>query len=155
MLKLDSKIDHDVDQGEIDYHLTLPFELRQKARFKTRLDEGGEVGLFLQHGNVLQHGDLLRSENGKVVRILAAREAVSEVRCSDPLLLAKLCYHLGNRHVALQIGKDFVRYQPDHVLDHLVSHFSLSVTHTEASFEPEIGAYHKHSHELHKHSHEH
>jgi len=150
MLKLVKKIEH----GDAQHHLTLAFENRQKARFKAHLDEGGEVGLFLQHGQVLQHGDLLQSEDGKIVRILAAKEAISEVRCDDPLLLAKLCYHLGNRHVALQIGDNFVRYQPDHVLDHLVEHFCLSINHCEAAFEPESGAYNSHSHS-HSHSHDH
>jgi len=150
MLKLLNKIEH----GNSDYHLTLAFELRQKARFKAQLDEGGEVGLFLQHGNVLRHGDLLQSEDGKIVQVIAANEAVSEVRCSDPLLLSRLCYHLGNRHVPLQIGANFVRYQPDHVLDHLVQHFSLQVTHGNAPFEPETGAYHSHSHNP-SHNHDH
>jgi len=141
MLKLVKKIDH----GDADYHVTLSFEYRQKARFKTCLDEGGEAGLFLTRGQVLQHGDLLQSEDGKIVQVLAAAESLSEVICDDALLLARLCYHLGNRHVALQIGRNFVRYQADHVLDHMVSHFGLAVTHIEAGFAPEIGAYHSHS----------
>jgi len=150
MLKLLNKIEH----GDADFHLTLAFEQRQKARFKAQLDEGGEAGLFLERGQVLQHGDLLQSENGQLVRILAAQEAVSEVSCSEPLLLARLCYHLGNRHVPLQIGENFVRYQTDHVLDHLVEHFNLTVKHCEARFEPESGAYHSHSHD-HDHDHDH
>ncbi|MFV2058007.1 MAG: urease accessory protein UreE, partial [Thiohalomonadales bacterium] len=93
-------------QKETDDVLTLPFELRQKSRFKARLESGTEVGLFLKRGNILRNGDILQAENGLVIRLTAANESLSTVTCSDPLQLAKLCYHLGNRHVPLQIEAD-------------------------------------------------
>ena len=138
MMKIFERIDNSV---EFDATLTLPFELRQRSRLSTHLDDGEEAVLFLPRGSVLRHGDLLRAEAGKVVVIHAACEAVSTASTPSPLLLAKACYHLGNRHVALHIGTTCVRYLRDHVLDDLVRQLGLTVTHETLPFEPEAGAY--------------
>jgi len=136
--------------------LTLPFELRQKSRLRTRLDNNEEVGLLLPRGTILRQGDLLRADNGLVIEIRAADETVSTARSTDPLLLARACYHLGNRHVALQIGESWVRYLHDHVLDEMVAKLGLELKTEQAPFEPEAGAYHGHSqNHTHKHSHHH
>jgi len=131
--------------------LTLPFELRQKSRLRTRLDSGEEVGLFLPRGTVLRHGDRLRAVNGLVVEVRAAPETVSTARAADSLLLARAAHHLGNRHVALQIGSGWLRYLHDHVLDGMVRELGLTVFCEQAPFEPEAGAYggghHHHEHE--------
>lgn len=127
--------------------LTLPFELRCKSRLRARLDGGEEVGLFLPRGTVLRDGDLLRAGNGLVVRVQAAAEALSQAATGDPLRLARACYHLGNRHVPVQIGSGWLRYGRDHVLDGLVRELGLTVTEEWAPFEPEAGAYgHTHGH---------
>ncbi len=127
--------------------LTLPFDLRQKSRLRAQLDNGTEVGLLLPRGTVLRNGDCLRAEDGSVIAIHAATEAVSTVRAASPLALARACYHLGNRHVALQIGDGWARYQQDHVLDAMVRDMGLQVEHEQTMFEPEGGAYaHSHSH---------
>jgi urease accessory protein len=139
--------------------LTLPFELRQKSRLKAQLDDGTEVGLILSRGDLLRGGDYLRAENNLLIRIAAAAESVSTVRHADPLMLARASYHLGNRHVPLQISQDWLRYTHDHVLDDMVRGLGLQVEHEMAPFEPEGGAYaggHKHGHEhQHEHSHDH
>lgn len=129
--------------------LTLPFELRQKSRLRARLDNGEEVGLFLPRGTVLRHGDLLRAANGMIVRIEAAPETMSTARTDDPLLLARACYHLGNRHLPMQIGAGWLRYRHDPVLDKMVRELGLTVVREQAPFEPEAGAYagHRHSHD--------
>jgi urease accessory protein len=132
--------------------LTLPFELRQKSRLRAVLDNGEEVGLMLPRGEVLRGGDCLRAENGWVIELKAADEAVSTITCSDALLMQKACYHLGNRHVALEISRFGLRYLQDHVLDEMVDSLGLEVTHESAPFEPESGAYQQHSH---SHSHTH
>jgi urease accessory protein len=88
--------------------LTLPFELRQKSRLRARLDDGREVALILPRGTVLRYGDRLRAEQGLVIAVQAAPEAVSTAFTRDPQRLARACYHLGNRHVPIQIG-DIVR----------------------------------------------
>ena len=130
--------------------LTLPFEQRQKSRLRTRLDNGEEVGLFLPRGTVLRHGDRLRAANGRVVEVRAAPETVSTARTDDPLRLARAAYHLGNRHVALQLGPGWLRYLHDHVLDGMVRELGLEVIYEQAPFEPEAGAYgggHHHGHD--------
>lgn len=121
--------------------LTLPFELRQKSRLRTRLDSSEDVGLFLPRGTVLRHGDRLRATDGRVVEVRAAPEIVSTARTDDPLLLARAAYHLGNRHVALQLGPGWLRYPHDHVLDGMVRELGLDVVCEQAPFEPEAGAY--------------
>ena len=105
------------------------------------LDDGREAGVFLARGETLRDGDLLGSADGTLVCVRAAAEPVSEVHCDDPLLLARACYHLGNRHVALQITPGRLRYQHDHVLDDMLRGLGLQPAFVEAPFEPEPGAY--------------
>ena len=128
--------------------LTLPLEGRIRSRLRVTLDDGREAGLFLSRGSSLRHGDCLLAEDGTAVLVKAAPETVSEVRCDDPLQLARACYHLGNRHVALQIAPGLLRYQHDHVLDEMMQGLGLSVSVCQSPFEPEPGAYggHGHSH---------
>ncbi|MEM7253770.1 MAG: urease accessory protein UreE, partial [Pseudomonadota bacterium] len=114
---------------------------RLKSRVKVLLDDGGEAGLFLERGRILRHGDLLQSACGMVVEVHAAPESVSAVYCDDALQLARACYHLGNRHIPLEIGDGRVAYQPDHVLDDMVRGFGLVPRDEMAPFEPEAGAY--------------
>lgn len=134
--------------------LSLPFELRQKSRLKAVLNDGTEVGLMLERGKLLRGGDCLRAENGLIIRIEADNEEVSTVKHSDPLMIARASYHLGNRHVALEIGEGWLRYQHDHVLDDMVRGLGLEVVFESAPFEPEGGAYGGHS-TSHGHSHQH
>lgn len=134
--------------------LTLPFDLRQKSRLRAALDNGDEVGLMLERGQVLRDGDCLRAENGLVIKLRAAPEPVSVVSCEDRLQLQRVCYHLGNRHVPLQINEQSVQYLQDHVLDEMVTSLGLRVKHKTLPFEPESGAYHGHGHN-HNHSHDH
>jgi urease accessory protein len=138
----------------------LPFELRQKSRLRARLASGLEVGLFLERGIVLRGGDLLLADDGTVIEVVAALETVSTVRDADAMRLARAGYHLGNRHVPVEIGDGWLRYGHDHVLDDMVRGLGLSVLVEQAPFEPEAGAYgHSHSdghaHQGHSHSHEH
>jgi urease accessory protein len=124
--------------------LTLPFELRQKSRFSAISDNGIEVGIFLTRGSYLRAGTVLSDGAGAYVLINAAPETLSVVRCEDALLFARACYHLGNRHIALQILPHELRYLHDHVLDHLVEGLGLAVSVESLAFEPEAGAYHSH-----------
>lgn len=148
MLRLVRKADAPVD---INTTLTLPFESRIKSRMRVILDDGREAGLFLPRGSSLRDGDYLIAEDGSAVLVRAAPETVSEVRCDDPLQLARACYHLGNRHVALQIAPGLLRYQHDHVLDEMLLGLGLTVTVCQAPFEPEPGAYGGHGHAHHSH----
>lgn len=84
---------------------------------------------MLERGHLLRGGELLAdTEGSQVIRVLAAPEAVSTVRCADPHLLARAAYHLGNRHVPLQIEPGLLRYQHDHVLDDMLRGLGLNVT---------------------------
>ena len=133
--------------------LTLPFDQRQKSRLRVNLDNGDEASLILNRGVVLRHGDLLRSSCGEVVEVRASLESVSVVHEPNSHLLSRACYHLGNRHVPLQIRDGSLCYLHDHVLDDMVRSLGLVVVHQEASFEPESGAYKNDS--KHQHTHEH
>lgn len=134
--------------------LTLPLEQRVKSRLRVTLDNGVEAGVFLDRGPVLREGDLLAADDGFTVLVRAAPERVSTVTCDNPLTLARASYHLGNRHVPLQIEPDRLRYLHDHVLDHMLRGMGLEVTVEDAPFEPESGAYGDHHHG-HDHAHHH
>ena len=154
MLKINLKLDRSLDHPRApDRLLTLPFGERSKSRARHILDNGEDAGLFLDRGTVLRHGDLLIADDGRVVEVRAAAESVSTVHTDDPLLLARACYHLGNRHVALQIGTGWLRYQHDHVLDDMLRGFGLVVEVELAPFEPEGGAYVAASSHTHAHPH--
>jgi urease accessory protein len=127
--------------------LLLPFELRSRSRFRARLVSGEGVGVQLTRGQILRGGDRLLIEDGRVVEVRAAPESVSTVRTPDARLLARAAYHLGNRHVALQVGDGWLRYGHDHVLDDMVRGLGAEITVEQAPFEPEAGAYHgEHGH---------
>ena len=132
--------------------VTLDVDSRIKSRLRITLDDGREAGLMLERGHLLRGGELLGDAEGRhVVRVLAAPEQVSTVHCTDPLLLARAAYHLGNRHVPLQIEPGLLRFQHDHVLDDMLRGLGLSVVTERAPFEPEAGAYqsapHRHDHD--------
>jgi urease accessory protein len=106
---------------------------------------------------VLRGGDRLLADDGRVIEVHAAPETVSTVRTDDRLMLERACYHLGNRHVPLEIGPGWLRYQHDHVLDDMLAGFGLAVVVEHAPFEPEGGAYvsASNAHASHAHSHHH
>ena len=137
--------------------LVMPFEQRKKARQRVQLTAGFEVGIQLPRGTVLRGGDQLRSADGTLLDIVAAHEPVSTVWSRDLRRLAQVAYHLGNRHVALEIGTGWVRYLADHVLDAMVEQLGLAVVHHDEPFEPEAGAYggHEHAPGSHGHMHQH
>lgn len=124
--------------------LELPFESRCKSRLRTRLASGEECGLFLSRGTVLRGGNRLLGNDGRVVEVVAAPEALMEAVSGDPMLLAKAAYHLGNRHVAVHLLPGRLRFAADHVLGEMVRGLGLKLAEIEAPFEPESGAYGAH-----------
>jgi len=153
------------DNAAASLSVELNFEQRKKSRYKTTTYCGLGLGWFLPRGRVLQAGDILACSDGSKVLVVAAQEQVSEVVSDDPHLLMRGAYHLGNRHVPLQIDHGLLRYQHDHVLDQMLQGLGLTVQCCQRPFNPEMGAYHGtsghgHSHDhdnehSHEHSHEH
>ena len=138
--------------------LILPFEQRQKSRLRARLENGEEVALILPRGRVLRGGDRVAATDGREVEIVAAPEKLLHIESTE---LARLAYHLGNRHVPLQVGPGFLRIAEDHVLEEMARKLGARVSHVEAPFEPEAGAYgHQHDEmghggRIHDHFHDH
>lgn len=138
------------DAGGASRTLTLPFERRQRSRQRVVLDDGSEAQLLLPRGTVLREGDVLGGAGTGRVLVRAAAEEVSVAASADAALLLRAVYHLGNRHVPVQIGPGWLRYGHDHVLDDLCRGLGLEVGSARLPFEPEAGAYagggHGHSH---------
>lgn len=142
MLTLNSKIDH---ADQIDGELILPFESREKSRLRATLASGEDVAVFTVRGTVLRDGDLIQGDDGRVIRIIAAKEATYRVDCPTPRALLRCAFHLGNRHTQAQVdGSDatgFLRIRKDTVLKDMLEGLGATVTEEQAAFEPESGAY--------------
>jgi urease accessory protein len=137
---------------DAQFTLTLSFEQRQKSRLHAKLDSGEEAFLKIERGPVLRGGSTLATDAGQTVRIIAAKESLSVIRSQDLLALTRAAYHLGNRHVALQIRKGELSYLQDRVLDVMVTSMGFELNHEQGPFEPESGAY-GHGHATHSHGH--
>lgn len=123
---------------EVRGQLRLPFESRQKSRLRAKLASGEEVGLKLPRGEILRGGDLVTASDGRVIEVVAEPEKLLHIETKD---LAKVAYHLGNRHVPVEVGEDYLRIAEDHVLEEMVKKLGAKVRHVQAPFEPEAGAY--------------
>ena len=135
--------------GEASDRLALTWELRRRSRLKATTVSGAAVGLFLPRGTVLFEGDLLRASDDRIIEIEAAPEDVSTISSPDAVLLARVAYHLGNRHVRTQVGPGFIRYRHDRAVDELVRKLGAEVQVEEVPFEPERGTKdHAHDHDL-------
>ena len=149
----------------------LDWDVRQKSRFDCTDSAGRRLGVFLPRGSVVRGGDVLVAEDGSLLRVVAAPQPVLTVRTAaggDGFDLLRAAYHLGNRHVPLELQPEHLRLEPDHVLAELLRTMGLSVTEAQAPFEPESGAYaaggaavgghrhdHDHGHGRHGHDHDH
>ena len=136
--------------NKYDDRLILPFERRQKSRLRVLLESGVEAALILERGVVMRGGDLLQANDGRIVQVVAADELVLHVSAENPRELARAAYHLGNRHVPLQVGDGWLRLEQDHVLKEMLLGLGMTVLEQSASFEPEAGAYgggHNHHHD--------
>jgi urease accessory protein len=140
--------------------VALDWDTRQRSRFEMMDSDGRRVAAVLPRGAIVRGGDVLVVEDGSLVRVIAARQALLVVharRHGDPFDLMRAAYHLGNRHVSLELQADHLKIEPDHVLAQMLEQMQLAVHPIDAPFEPESGAYaignsHHHSH---RHSHRH
>ncbi|KFC63787.1 urease accessory protein UreE [Massilia sp. LC238] len=137
MLILNTRIDA---ATRVHGTLALPWDRRERCRMRATLACGEEVALFLPRGAPLRHGDLLRGDDGRVVRVAAAPEPTYALRCPDPLVLARCAYQLGKRHARLQVCAWGLRMRAEPVLRDLVLGLGAAVEEELAAFEPEADA---------------
>lgn len=129
----------------------LAYASRRRSRQKLTLDSGETIALLLNQGSILHHGDVLVADDGGFIVVQAALEPVLYVQADTPLALTRAAYHLGNRHVAVEVAADHLKLEYDPVLLEMLQRLGgVSVTRAELPFEPESGAYgggHKHGHD--------
>jgi urease accessory protein len=137
----------------------LDWDTRQKSRFEATDSTGRTLGVFLARGAVVRGGDVLVAEDGSLVRVIAAPQAVLRITaCPEhgtPRDLPRAAYHLGNRHVPLEARADHLQIEPDPVLADMLRGMHLIVREMQAPFEPEGGAYESQSQHHHDHAHAH
>ena len=141
----------------------LDWDVRQKSRFDATDSLGRQLGVFLPRGTLVRGGDVLLAEDGAMVKVIAAPQAVLRITActshGSPFDLTRAAYHLGNRHVPIELKPDHLKIEPDHVLADMLRAMHLIVNAAEEAFEPEGGAYssgghgHGHDHGDHAHSH--
>ncbi|GKT18662.1 urease accessory protein UreE [Acidovorax sp. SUPP2522] len=144
--------------------LELDWDTRQKSRFAATDSNGRELGIFLPRGTAVRGGDVLVAEDGALVRVIAAPQSVLRItHCAHhgtPFDLTRAAYHLGNRHVPIELTPTHLQIEPDHVLADMLRAMHLIVNAIDAPFEPEGGAYAAgghpgHGHHGHDHGHAH
>jgi len=141
--------------------IELDWDVRQKSRFDATDSQGRQIGIFLPRGTAVRGGDVLVAEDGSLVRVIAAPQPVLRItHCTahgTPFDLTRAAYHLGNRHVPIELKPDHLKIEPDHVLADMLRSMHLIVVAVEEAFEPEGGAYGSqgHSHGGHSHDHDH
>jgi len=146
------KIPRSAYQVEVRGQLRLPFEQRQKSRLRAQLASGEEVALMLPRGEVLRGGDLVSASDGRIIEVIAESEKLLHVECASAAAMARAAYHLGNRHVPVEVGDGYLRLASDHVLEEMLKGLGAKISTIEAPFEPEAGAYAGgHHHEEHAH----
>ncbi|MBB1076856.1 urease accessory protein UreE [Rhodoferax sp. 4810] len=146
----------------------LDWDVRQKSRFEATDSAGRQLGIFLPRGTVARGGDVLVAHDGSLIKVWAAPQTVLKItHCTEhgtAYDLIRAAYHLGNRHVPIELKPDHLKIEPDHVLADMLRAMHLTVTEVTEPFEPENGAYatgghfggHHHGHEHdHDHSHDH
>ena len=147
-IKAKLKVPRGAYRLEVKGQLKLPFDARQKSRLRTHLASGEEVALMLPRGDILRGGDLVVASDGRVIEIVAETEKVLHITCQTSQDVTRAAYHLGNRHVPVQVGEGFLRIAADHVLEEMLQGLGASMEAMQAPFEPEAGAYgggHRHN----------
>jgi urease accessory protein len=139
--------------------VTLDWDVRQKSRFETTDSSGRSVGVFLPRGTTVRGGDVLVGADGSLLQVAAAPQAVLRITFDaaqgTPFDLTRAAYHLGNRHVPIELQADHLKIEPDHVLADMLRAMHLHVAEVHESFEPESGAYGDHGGHHHGHDHKH
>ena len=138
--------------------VSLDWDVRQKSRFDATDSSGRALGVFLPRGTLVRGDDVLVAEDGSLIRVLAAPQEVLRITaCTEhgsPFDLTRAAYHLGNRHVPIELKPDHLKIEPDHVLADMLRAMHMTVVKVQETFEPEGGAYSSHGHD-HSHGHHH
>ncbi len=123
----------------------LDWDVRQKSRFEATDSQGRTLGVFLPRGTVLRGGDVLVAQDGSLIRVVAGSQKVLRITvCAEhgsAFDLTRAAYHLGNRHVPIELRPDHLKIEPDHVLADMLRALHLTVQEAQEAFEPEAGAY--------------
>lgn len=134
----------------------LDWDVRQKSRFAATDSSGRELAVFLPRGTAVRGNDVLVAEDGSLIRVIAHKQPLLRITaCADHgtlFDLTRAAYHLGNRHVAIELRPDHLQIEPDPVLANMLLAMHLTVVPVQAAFEPEGGAY---GHGGHSHEHAH
>ncbi|WP_395054596.1 urease accessory protein UreE [Polaromonas sp.] len=125
--------------------IEIDWDIRQKSRFEATDSQGRQLGVFLPRGTLVRGGDVLVAEDGSLIKVLAAPQTVLRITActshGSPFDLTRAAYHLGNRHVPIELKPDHLKIEPDHVLAEMLRSMHLIVNEVSESFEPEGGAY--------------
>ena len=140
--------------------VVLDWDTRQKSRFDSDDTQGRQLGVFLPRGTAVRGGDVLVAEDGSLIKVVAQPQPVMRITpCAEhgtPFDLVRAAYHLGNRHVQIELRPEHLQIEPDHVLAEMLVKMHLDVVELLAPFEPEGGAYSAHAgHAGHDHGHGH
>ncbi|MBN8889329.1 MAG: urease accessory protein UreE [Rhodospirillales bacterium 70-18] len=133
----------------------IDFDRRHRRRILLTTESGAEVLLDLPQAVRLRHGDGLKLTNGKIIRVVARPEPLAEIHAHDDATLVRIAWHLGNRHLPVQLIRDKIRIRTDHVIEEMVEGLGGHVDRIEAPFDPEAGAYAGGHHHHHDDDHEH
>ncbi|MEM8490601.1 MAG: urease accessory protein UreE [Pseudomonadota bacterium] len=133
-------------RGDWQDEVHLVYSERERSRYRTTTEAGQDIGWFLPRGIVLCDGDALVCENKEIIMIRAASESLTEAYSDNPHLLLRAAYHLGNRHVSLQVLPRALRFPRDHVLEDMLEGLGLQLRQVDDAFTPEAGAYTSHAH---------
>lgn len=144
MLRVISHLSAERAHGVAFDSVVLPHDQRRLRRRLLTLSGGTEVLVDFPAAVTLGDGDQLELEDGRTVEILAAEEALIEVRGRDRAHLARLAWHLGNRHLSAQIEPDRILIRDDHVIRAMLEGLGAMLCNVRERFTPEYGAYHGH-----------
>jgi urease accessory protein len=134
--------------------VTLSHLDRHRRRIRLHGDDGTPFLLDLPRAVVLGEGDGLEIEGGGYLRVRAAAEVLAEIDCRDGTELARIAWHLGNRHLPMQVAGTRLRIRWDHVIVDMVAGLGARISRIEAAFDPEAGAYAESGHGHHHHDHD-
>jgi urease accessory protein len=141
MLRVEKRAPPDISDSRVVRRLSLPFEIRQKRRFRALLEDGTQVAIFLPRSSRLMDGDRLEADDGSLIKIVAAPEPLLYVTASSCQALVRAAYHLGNRHTPVEVGDGFLKLENDSVLKQMLDRLEVYVREAQLPFQPESGAY--------------